>query len=80
MSRVGSSSTSTVTSRWARVEDAQEDAREAREEARQAREEARQTREQSQQPFAYMSSFMQVNALDCCCCFNLISFCEFNVT
>ncbi|WVZ49919.1 hypothetical protein U9M48_001234 [Paspalum notatum var. saurae] len=38
---VGSSSSSTATSRWARVDEAQEEAREAREEARQAREEAR---------------------------------------
>ncbi|WVZ74614.1 hypothetical protein U9M48_022775 [Paspalum notatum var. saurae] len=36
VSRVGSSSMSTATSRWSRVDDAQEEARKAREEARQA--------------------------------------------
>jgi hypothetical protein len=80
LSRMGSSTTSTATSRRSRVDDAQEEAREAREEARQAREEARQTREQSQQALAYISSFMQVNTLDHCCCFYLIPFCEFNLT
>ena len=74
VSRVGSSSSSTGTSRRSRADDAQEEAREAREEARQAREEARQTREQSQQALAYMTSWAQVTALDCCCCLYLISF------
>ena len=66
MSRVGPSSTSTATSRRSKVDDAQEEAHEAREEARQ-------THEQSQQALAYMSTFMQVNTLDYCCCFDLTS-------